>query len=271
MQDRHHLYDVIEQYPLLTPEEEAKTCEEASNGNQAARDLLVLSNLRLVISIATRFMSRVSDKDSLISAGVEGLVRASKKYDLKLGKFSVYASRVIHGYIVKYFMKNTSIVTVTLYGTNKLWKSNKGIVDIIGDAAEKAVAASDVVNLDSPIDDKAEGGMTIGEAIKDENAESAADIISNEDEIVLARRVFHRIHNARHRTIVKLRFGLDDESGKGPMTLQQIGDIVGITRERCRQIVDEAVENMHRLDKEPKAKKRKKPLDIVDLMHEESV
>ncbi len=257
----------IEKVPLLTPEEEfelAKRYYETKDPEAAKK--LILSNLRFVVKIAMEYRNYGIRLLDLIQEGNLGLMTALQKFDPYRGyRFITYAVWWIRAYIQKYIMKNLRIVGMGTTETERkliyrlgpvksalMLESGKQVSS--EDVAEKlGVSAKDVeemekrlyapdLSLDAEIDD--EGRTKIGDLFSAPFEPQEEQVIENE-----RKKIFHEklekakeILNDREKLILKDRL-----MAEKPMTLQEIADILGISRERVRQIEKRTVEKLKNL------------------------
>ncbi len=244
----------ISRHPLLTRQEERELAEKVyEHGDKQAARTLVLSNLKLVVKIALGYYNTYMNVRDLIQEGNIGLMQAVKKYNPYKGtKFSTYASFWIRAYILKFIRNNWSLVKVgttenekkLFYGLGKEKRrlEAKGIIPVpqllaknldvkqedIEDM-EKRLSMTDV-SLDQPLYE--EGEETIMDTVKtDVNIEEVVE--ERERQNIAARKIaeFRTKLNERELYIFEQRIMTDD-----PVTLQEIGDHFGISRERARQI-----------------------------------
>lgn len=244
----------VSRYPLLSREEEKALAEKVFryNDKEAARTL-VLSNLKLVVKIALGYYNTYTNVRDLIQEGNIGLMQAVKKYNPYKGtKFSTYASFWIRAYMLKYIRNNWSLVKIgttenqkkLFYGLQKEKKrlEAKGILPVpqllaknldvneedIEDM-EKRLTLTDL-SLDQPLYDS--GEETMLDMVKaDQNIEEVVE--EREKKKIAGRRIaeFRTMLNERELYIFEHRIMTDE-----PLTLQEIGDHFGISRERARQI-----------------------------------
>jgi RNA polymerase sigma-32 factor len=244
----------ISRHPLLSRQEEKDLAERVyANGDKQAARTLVLSNLKLVVKIALGYYNTYINVRDLIQEGNIGLMQAVKKYNPYKGtKFSTYASFWIRAYILKYIRNNWSLVKVgttenekkLFYGLGKEKRrlEAKGIIPVpqllaknldvkqedIEDM-EKRLSMTDV-SLDQPLYE--EGEETMMDMVKtDSNIEDLVE--EREKKKIAARKIaeFRNMLNERELYIFEHRIMTDE-----PITLQEIGDHFGISRERARQI-----------------------------------
>lgn len=251
------------QYPLLTQEEEynyAKSYKE--NGDPLAKEALVNHNLRLVVNIAKHFVGSGIPIPDLVQDGNIGLMRAVDMYDPDKGfRFSTYATWWIKQAVTRAIADNGSVIRLPVHAHEALvkyqkfvreWRSTKPGVALPNDdeIMEKLNISkstysqitryqADIVSLSTPVGE--EQDSTIGDFIADEhtNVEAQAELSDLKDTIekILNNGDF----TAREIDVLKKRFGF--ETGT-PMTLEAVGEVYGITRERIRQIEAKAIRKL---------------------------
>jgi RNA polymerase primary sigma factor len=248
----------IGRYPLLTAAEEVVLAKAVERGDQAAKDRMVNSNLRLVVSIAKRYRGRGVPFGDLIQDGVIGLNRAVEKFDHRKGfKFSTYATWWIRQAVQRSVAGQSRTIRVPTHvheRRNKLAAAARKLEPQLGRPAtyeELAEAtglsllhveeALDIVearvSLNRPVGSDADGEL--GDLFADENAddpEAAADEYLQSRAVRLALEQLPELE----RRILELRYGLDGE----PRSLEAIGAELGISRERIRRLEGEALDTL---------------------------
>lgn len=247
----------ISKYPLLNPEEEFELAQrQFDEGDITAAHRLVTSNLRLVVKIANDFRQAQTNLLDLIQEGNYGLMQAVKKFNPYKGvKLSSYAAWWIRAYILKYIMDNKSQVKIgTTAAQRKLFfKLRKEADRLLAEydrvdpkllAERLDVKESDViemqkrlsggdVSLDAPINADEDDGATRGSMMAGDTATAEEILAENQIRTVFAGHLkeFRETLKGRDLDIFDLRLAAEN-----PLTLQEIGDKFGITRERARQL-----------------------------------
>jgi RNA polymerase primary sigma factor len=248
----------INEISLLTAADEKRLAVAIAQGNAAARDHMVRANLRLVVSIARGYANRGLPLPDLIEEGNLGLLRAVEGFDPKVGtRFSTYASYWIKQSIKRALINNGKTIRIPAYMVELLSKWRRAtarlsdtlgrtptpeeIARMLGLAKKKLpiIKKAITVHTATPQTDQAEG-WSLGDIVRDENAKCPAEVLLDHDTL---KHVLKRIDelDTRASTIIKLRFGLE---GGEPMTLKEIGAVLGLTRERVRQIESETLANL---------------------------
>jgi RNA polymerase primary sigma factor len=246
----------INEVALLTADEEKMLAHGVGRGDSSARERMIRANLRLVVNIARGYVGKGLALQDLIEEGNLGLLRAVEGFDPSIGtRFSTYASYWIKQSIKRALVNTAKPIRIPAYMMELLCKWRRAAselqeqlgrpatVDEIARVLElpkKKLAivkkAIKVYNL-VPQTDQAETGWSLGEMLMDERTRPPDDEMVEADNLKL---VLNRLEemDKREATVLRMRFGLNDAP---PKTLKEIGESLGLTRERVRQIENEAL------------------------------
>lgn len=264
----------IGRIPLLTREEEIRLAQEVEAGNLVAKRQLADANLRLVVSIAKKYIGRGLTFLDLIQEGNKGLIRAVEKYDWTKGfKFSTYATWWIRQAITRSIADQARTIRIPVHMVetiNKLMRASRKLMqelgreptpDEIGErmdmepekVREILKISQNTTSLETPVGD-GEDDSVLGDFIPDDKQESPYDTTSREMLKENIDEVLHALSD-REAKVLRMRFGL---SGNKMMTLEEVGRKFGVTRERIRQIEAKALRKL----KHPS--RRKKLQDFLE-------
>ena len=259
----------IGRIPLLTPEEESSLAQRMDEGDETVKQHLVEANLRLVVSIAKRYVGRGMLFLDLIQEGNLGLIKAVEKFDSKKGfKFSTYATWWIRQAITRAIADQARTIRIPVHMVetiNKLIRVSRQLLQELGrdPKPEELAAALDMtvekvreiqkisqepVSLETPIGEEEDSHL--GDFIPDEDALAPAEaaayaLLKEQLEEVLSTL------NDREQKVLKLRFGLEDGRAR---TLEEVGREFDVTRERIRQIEAKALRKLRHPSRSKKLK-----------------
>jgi len=257
-----YLFDV-EKYPLIEdPEEERELARRARDGDKEAAERLVTANLRFVISYVKKYQGRGLGLAELVCIGNEGLLKAVKKFDPEKGvKFISYAVWWIRQTVLQALAEQTRSVRIPLNQNSnlvRLSRTDTALTQLLGRSptdqeiademdepvetvrALRRVAASEL-SLDAPIDRGDRDSASFGERFAGAEAEDIEEQVESQARREFLDRMFEKYLTERERKILYLYYGLDDGEER---TLEEIGSLLGVTRERIRQIRNRAFEKL---------------------------
>ena len=261
-------FDEIGERPLLSREEEVQLAQRIEEDDQEAKEELAVANLRLVISIAKKYRNYGLSFIDLIQEGNVGLMKAVEKFDWRKGyKFSTYATWWIRQAILRAITNRSRTIRVPAHMSELIREINKlereyiqehGEEPEAEDLAEELDISTDKVrqakktaqrttSLDKPLGDEDTDTNVLGDILPDNNLpnpeeESHQALLKDE-----LKELLHEVLTDRERRVVQLRYGLEDYH---PRTLNEVGKVFGISRERVRQIQKQAINKL----KSPKVK-----------------
>ena len=249
----------IGQYQLVTPDEEVELAAEIANGSDEARNKLIRSNLRLVVKIAHDFKGSGLPLLDLISEGNIGLMRAVEKFDPTKGaKLSSYAAWWIKQAMRRALNNQSRTIRIPIQSAGKMSKiqfARAKLTELYGREPTDAEVAAEAkltertvcglrtgktttISLNDPIQHGEDGEMS--DLIPDAKSVALDDIMQDEEVLAQMADLVSRL-DEREQAILKLRFGLN---GERPRTLDEVSQTIGRTRERVRQIQNQALEKL---------------------------
>ncbi len=249
----------INETKLLTPKDEQELAIAIGEGCAEARDRMVRANLRLVVNIARGYTGKGLGLQDLIEEGNLGLLRAVEGFDPAMGtRFSTYASYWIKQSIKRALINSSKTIRIPAYMVELLSKWRRAstrlgeelgrtptpeeIARVLGLPRKKLPIikkAIKIYNL-TPQTDQAEAGWSLGEMVMDERSRTPEEELVEHDNM---KHVMEQLQtmDPREATVLRMRFGLDNNE---PRTLKEIGETLGLTRERVRQIETEALNKL---------------------------
>src|SRR3954447_19842477 len=248
-------FNAARKYPLLTAVEEIELAKRIEKGDMSAKDRMINSNLRLVVSVARKYQGHGLSLGDLVQEGMLGLIRAAEKFDWRKGfKFSTYATLWIRQSIQRGLENSSRTIRLPVHIAQRERKINRTERELatrlgrepteeeIAEAVELPVdqvieirkAARPLTSLDQPIGE--DGETSFGELITAEQPGVEDEVVQDAGTSAIQQAVMSLPE--RERDVVRLRFGL---GGEEPTPLRETGRRLGISAERVRQIEEEAL------------------------------
>lgn len=257
----------IGKIPLLTPEEELEVAKKIyETQSEIARKVLINANLRLVVSIAKKYIGRGLSFLDLIQEGNMGLIKATEKFDYTKGyKFSTYATWWIQQSITRAIADKARIIRLPIHLIESINKIKKATMDLTTELGRIPVkqeiadkmgipvskltsiikATQSTISIDTPTGQKDDSNKII-DYIVDESTIAPDSLVSQESMLDDIKDMLEQL-SQKERDVLILRFGLNNDGNK--KTLYEIGSIYGVSRERIRQIENRAISKLKKLCK----------------------
>ena len=250
----------INETNLLTAQEEKDLAHRIAEGDVRARDRMVRANLRLVVNIARGYTGKGLGLQDLIEEGNLGLLRAVEGFDPTMGtRFSTYASYWIKQSIKRALINSAKTIRIPAYMVELLSEWRRATIRltdelrrnptpeetarVLGLPKRKLPIIKKAIQIynSAPTTDQSDAGWSLGEMVMDEKRmRTPEDELLESDVLNRIREMIHDLDD-RESTVLRLRFGLQDSE---PHTLKEIGEKLGLTRERVRQIETEALKKL---------------------------
>ena len=251
----------ISSIPLISVQEEIELSEKIKSGDEKARETMITANLRLVVKIAQHYSNIGLSLLDLINEGNIGLMKAVERFDpTKGGKLSTYASWWIKQSIKRALANQSKTIRLPVHMVDRVMQMRRTSAELeerLGRAPTDEELAAEMnlplsrvshlksvskkpASLDSPLGD--DENSTLGEVVPDNNAANPFEKLQSKSLIGDVNLVLSKLE-PREADIIRLRFGLE---GRDPLTLEEVGEKIGVTRERIRQLQEQALRQLRK-------------------------
>ena len=260
-EDVRQFLSEIRQFPRLTVEQERELARRCAEGDGDAIRQMVNSNLRLVVSVAREYAGRGVPLMDLIQEGSIGLLAAAKKFDYTLDyRFSTYATKWIRQGVTRSLLNHGALIRVPVHTAERIRKVEQAKAALLQETGFEPTAAQPAVRCDIPEDKvytllqrspevcsldapAGDDDGTLGILLEDIHSRKPYEEVVHE-ELVQTMDSLMAALNERQRQVLRMHFGMDDGICH---SLEEIGGILGISKERARQIEKQAMEKLQKL------------------------